>query len=326
MVEEEGRWGALVANEKSGQRQAAEPLMERLRDRVRLRLYRVEAGRDPRLCAAQALRDGARFVVAAGGDGTVSAVASALVGTETPMGILPLGTANSVARALEIPEDPDAAASLWTSTALRRIDTALANGRTMVLLASVGLHAAAVAEAPPPRKRRWGGLAYLLTAFEKLRERSAFALTLELPDSVVECKAMAVTVANLAPTQTLTAQGPSVVLPDDGRLDATILAADTLPKAVASGIHLLRSAWANEPALRDDIGYVTTHRLVVHADPPQPVLIDGEEAGSTPLEVISRPGSLLVYAPDTPVIEKPEERKLDGLPQLRVLKRQGEFD
>lgn len=313
------RWGALVVNEKSGQGRTAEDLLEQLGNEVPLRLYKVSPDSDPKLCAVQAVRDGAHFVVAGGGDGTVSAVAAALVGTDVPLAILPLGTANSVARALELPMDPLEAARLWRDGPMRRIDTAVANGHTMVLMASVGVHAAAIAQATPERKRRWGGLAYLLTGIEKLRAQEPFTLTIEIPHEEIRCSATAVTVANLAPTQTLTAQGPSVVLADDGRLDTTILAADTLAQAVATGFHLLRTAWSSEPADRDDVGYVTSHRIRIDAQPPQPVLIDGEDGGMTPLEVVARPASLLVLAPAAPAVDKPVEHKLEGLPELKVV-------
>ncbi len=308
----------MVANSQSGSSRPAEELLALAGPELELRLYEVAEGRSPTACARQAVLDGAAFVVAAGGDGTVSGVAAALVGGDVPMGILPLGTANSVAHALGIPDDLHEAARLWVEGSTRRIDTAVANGRTMVLLASVGMHASAIAEAPAEQKRTWGSLAYLLTGIRLLGEREPFRLNIELPTERIECRASAITIVNLAPTQTITAQGPSVIRDDDGRLDATILAADTLTQAVASGLHLLRTSWSNSPADRDDIGFFSTQRLRVTADPPQLVLIDGEEAGTTPLEVYSRPGSLVVIAPASQQVEKPFERKLEGLPDLKV--------
>ena len=102
----------------------------------------------------------------------------------------------------------------------------------------------------------------------------------------------------------------TVVALDDGWLDATIVAAETVPSALAAGWHLLRSTFSGEPASRDDIGYVVTRRMVIETEPPQPLLIDGEVAGTSPLEVVSRPSSLLVFAPPAPPVDKLVERKL----------------
>ena len=58
--------------------------------------------------------------------------------------------------------------------------------------------------------------------------------------------------------------------------------------------------------------------MVIETEPPQPLLIDGEVAGTSPLEVVSRPSSLLVFAPPAPPVDKLVERKLEGLPGLKV--------
>jgi diacylglycerol kinase family enzyme len=101
---------------------------------------RVVPGRDCEDAAAAAVREGAGAVVAAGGDGTVSAVASALAGTGTPMGILPLGTLNHFARDLGIPGELAAAARVLAEGELRRVDVGEVNGRRFVNNSSVGLY------------------------------------------------------------------------------------------------------------------------------------------------------------------------------------------
>jgi diacylglycerol kinase (ATP) len=78
---------------------------------------------------AESLRNGADLVVVAGGDGTVRQVASALVGTEATLGIVPLGTFNNFARSLNIPSDPLAACDLIQTGLTRTIDVGIANDR-----------------------------------------------------------------------------------------------------------------------------------------------------------------------------------------------------
>src|SRR5206468_9364651 len=90
-------------------------------------------------CRAIAER-GDGLLIVGGGDGTISAAASALVGTETRLGILPLGTLNHFARDLDIPTDLDEAARLIASGKERRVDVAEMNGRIFINNSAIGLY------------------------------------------------------------------------------------------------------------------------------------------------------------------------------------------
>jgi YegS/Rv2252/BmrU family lipid kinase len=88
----------------------------------------------------RALHGGAQAVVAGGGDGTVSSVAACLAGTDTPLGVLPLGTLNHFAKDLAIPGDLDAALEIVARGEPRRVDVAEVNGRVFVNNSSLGLY------------------------------------------------------------------------------------------------------------------------------------------------------------------------------------------
>jgi YegS/Rv2252/BmrU family lipid kinase len=272
-------------------------------------------------CTAAALERGPDLIVAAGGDGTVSGVASRLLGTGVPLGILPCGTSCSIARALSIPLDLDGACANLADGMVRRLDAARVDGRVMVLLCAIGLHADAVGETDPEQKQRWGKLAYVATGLRKLTELEPFQLELVGDDHIVRCKATAVTVANMAPPTTALAQGPSVVSPDDGLLDVTVMAAASPGEMVAAGLHLLRTALQGEPATRDDVGYLSSRRLRIVTDPPQRVLVDGELVGQTPITIECLPRSLAVVVPASPPAREAPEEKLEGLPELEVVDR-----
>lgn len=96
--------------------------------------------------AAQAVADGARLVIAAGGDGTLSSVAGALVGTDATLGILPLGTLNHLARDLGIGFKLDQAAAVIAAGNRQRIDVAECNGRIFVNNSAIGLYPLMVAD------------------------------------------------------------------------------------------------------------------------------------------------------------------------------------
>jgi diacylglycerol kinase family enzyme len=89
---------------------------------------------------SSAVRDGSDVVVAAGGDGTVSTIASALVGNKAALGILPMGTMNHLARDLGIPKELDEAARVIVEGRVSQIDVAEVNGRIFVNNSSLGLY------------------------------------------------------------------------------------------------------------------------------------------------------------------------------------------
>jgi len=173
--------------------------------------------------AGAAVAAGTRMVVAAGGDGTVRACAQALAGTEVPLGIVPLGTANLAARALGIP--PRVGGSLATAFGghERRIDLAVAGELTFAAMAGIGLDAEVVAATSRLLKRRAGWLAYAAAGVAHLAGRGErFTVRLD-DDEPLARQARCVVVGNagLLP-------GGFTLLPqarlDDGLLDVGILA------------------------------------------------------------------------------------------------------
>ncbi len=93
-----------------------------------------------------AVKNGATAVIAAGGDGTMSAVAGALAGTDVPMGIIPMGTLNHFARDLGIPDDLDEAAAIIGANHLARVDVGEVNGKTFINNCAIGIYPHIVAE------------------------------------------------------------------------------------------------------------------------------------------------------------------------------------
>jgi diacylglycerol kinase family enzyme len=104
------------------------------------------SGAEVRDAAVRALQDGASAIVAGGGDGTVSTVASVLAGTSVSLGILPLGTLNHFARDLGIPQDLDPAVQTILAGHAATVDVGEVNGRYFVNNASLGVYARLVWE------------------------------------------------------------------------------------------------------------------------------------------------------------------------------------
>src|SRR5262245_950447 len=242
--------------------------------------------------ARAAVAAGARMVVAAGGDGTVRACAEALAGTEVPLAIVPLGTANLAARALGIPHRLGAALATGFGGHERRIDLAMADGMTFAAMAGLGVDAAVVAAAPAWLKSRAGWLAYA-AAGAGLAHGPRAGFEISLDGTPLACAARSVVAGNagLLP-------GGFVLLPaarlDDGQLDVGILAPASLldwgrvAHRVLTGSR--REGWQL-------LSYRARH-VEIRADRELPRQVDGEviEPGGA-LTVTVLPAAQLVRVP-----------------------------
>ena len=258
----------------------------------------VAADAPPGELARRALAAGSKLLIAAGGDGTVSAVASTLIGhPEAKLGILPRGTANSIAGCLGIPSDLEGACNVIATGEARLIDTGLVNELPMILLATIGVHADAVVEADPERKRRYGSFAYVIEEVERMLGEDLFEVTVEAKGQRASAQVNAITVANLAPTGNLLAQGSATIDADDGELDVTLVAIRGFAEALATSFHLATRALMEQPAERDNIGHFRTTQIRIETDTPRRVMVDGEDAAETPVTIRAVPKSLRVLVP-----------------------------
>jgi YegS/Rv2252/BmrU family lipid kinase len=279
-----------------------------------IHLTTAEIGADQ--LAHAAVERGVDAIIASGGDGTLSAAAAAVVGTNIPLGIISRGTANAFANALRIPDTIEAACQTILQGATRNVDAAYCNDLPMVLLAGIGFEAETVELADRDAKNRFGMMAYILAGIQQLRNLQKFDVEIETEDKIIKTNASAVTVANAAPATSVLAQGPAGIIYDDGLLDLTIVAPANTAGAIAATYHLFQTATAGNAADRDDIGYLRAKQFIIRTDPPQKVVIDGEIVGTTPIEVKCVPAGLKIFVPLVEEIELKE--KLEGLPNLTI--------
>lgn len=315
------RSACLIFNPAAGQNNPDQDLMtirELLEPSIDLDIQLTTPEVDADAIATEARDRGASTIIVAGGDGTLSTAAAALVGTNIPIGVIPRGTANALASALGLPDRIEAACETILGGATRVIDTALCNGLPMVLLAGIGFEAETIARASREAKDRFGALAYLMAGVQAWRNFSSFTAEIETEDKVIRVTASALTVANAAPPTSFLAQGPAGVIFDDGLLDLTVVAPASRMGAVAASYHLLRSAMNHSTATdRDDIGYLRGREMTIRTDPPQKVVLDGEIIGTTPIKVECIPGGLTIFVPAEAAPPAPIE-KLEGLPNLTI--------
>lgn len=285
-----------------------------------LTVWGTTPDQDADVLAQQALAAGSQLIIASGGDGTLSAAATALLGTDVPFGVISRGTANAFANALGIPDTLEAACDTLLHGMERRVDSAICHqgdqSRAMILLAGIGFEAATVEMADRASKDRFGMMAYVLSGLRQLRQIKMFDAQIETDEQVINVRASAITVANAAPSTSILAHGPAGVIPDDGLLDITIISCEGFSSGILAGYHLLQSALTGNAAEREDIGYFRAKRVTISTDPAQSVVMDGEILETAPISIECQPQSLTIMVPRT--TQAVVEEKLEGLPGLTI--------
>ena len=249
-----------------------------------------------RCFAQEALKAGASVIAAYGGDGTQMEVASALVGTDTPLAVLPGGTGNALAAELGIPNNLEAAARLicQPERRIQSLDVGSVNENIFLLRIGTGLLADFSGEANREAKDRFGILAYVMAGLKAIRNPQMVNYTLTLDGEVVETEGVACMIANIgslggAINLTISKE----VLPTDGLLDVFVVKGDlgSAVAALASVIDL-----QNFPLSLD---HWQCREVTLHADSPQAIHSDGEEESfaSTPITAKILPQALNVVVP-----------------------------
>ena len=245
--------------------------------------------------ARRAVANGARLVVAGGGDGTVSTVAAALVGTEASLGILPLGTLNHFAKDLGIPLDAAGAAAVIAEGHTARVDVGEVNGRTFINNSSVGLYPSLVYHREKHEDQgrgRWVALALALSRVWRLYRR--VRVSVAAGGVSRQIRTPFVFVGN----NEYHLEG--VRIGARARLDAGLLHVSMAPGlGRAEMLYVLGRALAGR-STDDRLDTFSVPEFAIDARRRRvPVALDGEIALlPTPLRYRTRPGALRVCVPD----------------------------
>lgn len=290
----------LIFNSGSGQsdsEQVLATIRSVLEPAIALDIYELTPELDLNQRVQEAIASGADAIIAAGGDGTISAVAEATMRSGVPLGAIPTGTANAFATALEIPSNLEAACRTILEENTQVVDVAVCNGQIMILLAGIGFEAETVEQAERIPKESLGVFAYIWAGIARLRNLHRFAVEIATDDRTLSLEASAVTIANVAPPTSILAQGSAGVVGNDGLLDLTIVTPRGILEAIAAFFNLLRTALMRKPARHRAVNHLRSRRVRVSANPPQKVVVDGETIGTTPVEIECLPAGLTVFTP-----------------------------
>jgi diacylglycerol kinase (ATP) len=247
------------------------------------------------------LRQEADLVVVCGGDGSVSSAAVAVMESGLPFGIIPLGTANDLARTLGIPIEIEGAAKVIAEGFTRLIDVGTVNGHAFFNVASMGISTDLAKGLDPLTKRRWGRLGYALSALKVIRKVRPFRAYIAEKGMRVGVRTYQIAVGNGRHYGGGNIVEANAAI-DDGHLDLYSLEMGNIWKlalmlrSFRSGTH---GAWSE----------VRTARCVefdIETTKPMPVNADGEIVTSTPAHFKVHPKAMTVFAP------KPKAQKKTG--------------
>ncbi|HEX6105816.1 MAG TPA: lipid kinase [Gemmatimonadales bacterium] len=231
-------------------------------------------------------------VIVGGGDGTLHLALQGLVETGLPLGIIPLGTANNLARTLGIPTDPLEACEVIAQGHRRRIDLGWVNGRYFFTTASIGLSVRITEELSAESKRRWGPLAYALTALRVLRRTRPFHARIAWAGGTRDSRTVQIVIGNGRYYGTALTVAEDATI-DDASLDLYSLEVRHWWQLLALAPALKRGRQAEKPlveSLRAQEFEVVTRR-------PRAIDVDGEIGGTTPARFRVLPRALDVFVP-----------------------------
>jgi len=232
-------------------------------------------------------------VVMYGGDGTVMEVAKALIGSGVPLTIIPGGTANVVARELNIPLGIEEAlnALLVSKLSTTLIDTFTVNGRNFIIRVNLGLFARFITATPRSQKDRYGSLAYTFNAIKSLKQplRGKFDLTID--GKRLKVRGVGLMVTNIAQVGFSNLVWHPDINPRDGSLDLLILKQSdfsTLSKLTTQTVTGL-----GDTALF----HRKCKHIIVKTHPLLPIVLDDRRSHQKVLDIIINPKSLCVTVP-----------------------------
>jgi YegS/Rv2252/BmrU family lipid kinase len=242
-----------------------------------------------------AIERGFDTFVAAGGDGTVSGLVDALVHTGLPLGIVPVGTVNALARELGIPLDLDQAVRLLVGEhAFVRIDVGQVNDCYFALNASIGVSVSTMQATKAQAKRRLGVLAYLLAGIRVLMGTQPHRFEIEVDGLVERYRASEVVVANGgAIGDPVLRWGPDVRL-DDEQLDLCIIRARSAIDCLVLAWKMLWKSQRQDPRLRC---FRIRQSARIDVQGTMPIQADGDIAGETPMRISVLPHAVQVIVP-----------------------------
>ena len=248
-------------------------------------------------------RTDAEVIIVGGGDGTLNTAAAPIMKRGLPLGILPLGTANDLARTLEIPLNAAGAAQVIVEDREHAIDLGSVNGRYFFNAASLGLAVQMTRLHDGERKRRWRLLSYLLSFPDAYRASRPFTARLRGDALERTIRALQITVGNGRH------YGGGMVVAEDAQIDDQIL---TLYYLKPASFLAMVAAFPALRVGRQDAGdlaeVLRAREIEISTSRPMAVSTDGEITTQTPAHFALMPRAVRVFVPESYLAKRREDR------------------
>lgn len=251
---------------------------------------------DASLAAREAIKRGFDLIIAAGGDGTLYEVINGMAEQENrpPIGILPLGTTNDFARALNIPKDLNAAVDIILKQHTRPIDVGKMNSKYFINIAGGGSMTELTYEVPSKLKTMLGQLAYYMKGLEKLPRLRPIEINCRTKEEEFREQVMMFLITNSNSVGGFEKLAPDASL-NDGLLDVIILKKCTLAEFIRIVSLALRGEHLSDP----NIIHLQTDYIQITSTDYVQMNLDGELGGTLPCVFSCLPSHLNIIVDET---------------------------
>ena len=276
-------------------------ILAQLNEKFRVTVEETTPDVDGEALAKKAVEEGVDIVVACGGDGTITEVASALADTDTTLGIIPLGTANALCQVLhgytsKIMPVGTACEIIIDGHAIY-MDTARCNDKMMLLVAAVGFEERMISAADRGEKDNGGQMAYLRGLWDAISQNDNLSFSLSLEDGPTQhIDTPSLVIANAAPVTTALAQGGEPPDVTDGKLDITWLTPQASADKQFLSLAELVLTTSESKQQSDTITHTQASSLTLEFDEEVSYALDGEIFNAKHIEINIQPRSLKVLS------------------------------
>lgn len=239
-----------------------------------------------------AVAEGIPLVVVGGGDGTFTSIVGNLAGGETVLGVLPLGTGNSFARSLRIPQTIAEAVETIVTGRVARIDLGRANGTYFANFATIGFTSDIGQETDSKAKQALGTLAYVAVGAKVAAQAARFRAVCTIPgrpEFTAHTYQLIVTAGRVFGTSVIDPSASST----DGKFDLFVNDDENKLDIARTFLAFLTERQHELPHAH----HLSAARIRIETDSPQRVNVDGEALGETPVDFEIDPGALRVIVP-----------------------------
>ena len=240
------------------------------------------------------------LVIIGGGDGTLNAAIDGLISTGLPLGILPLGTANDLARTLGIPTSLPEACQIIAGGQIKQIDVGRVNDKYFFNVASLGLSVQITQNLTKEAKRRWGVLAYAATTLRVIWQSRPFRAEILIAGETLPVQTIQIAVGNGRH------YGGGMVVAEDAAIDDQRLDLYSLEtKQWWQILALLPTMRQGNHAILPGVRVLQGQEIEIRTSRPRSINTDGEITTHTPAKFSVIPQALRVLIPPTSIKSSP---------------------